>query len=137
MAGRVARRQFTVQDFHRMGEAGILPPDERVELIDGVVVEMTPIGSAHAGRVNRLTALLGGPTTYIPKRPGEPDCTFADVGRIRERLHWSAKVSFEEGVRQMLAHIEDWRRAPVWTPNTIAEATTDWFRYLSPRESAT
>jgi Uma2 family endonuclease len=53
-----ARRLFTVEDYHRMGDAGIFSDGERVELIDGVIVAMTPIGSPHAGRVKRLNALL-------------------------------------------------------------------------------
>ena len=51
-------RCFTVADFHRMGEAGILGEDERLELIEGEIVEMTPIGSPHGGRIKRLNRLL-------------------------------------------------------------------------------
>jgi len=54
----VKRRALTVEAYHRMGEVGILAPDERVELIQGEVVEMAPIGSRHAGMVARLTRLL-------------------------------------------------------------------------------
>jgi Uma2 family endonuclease len=54
------RRRFTVGDYHRMAEAGILGRDDRVELLDGAVVEMAPIGPLHAGHVNRLTALFTG-----------------------------------------------------------------------------
>ena len=54
----VPRYRFTVDEFARMGEAGIFTEDDRVELIDGEVREMTPIGSPHAGIVNRLTELL-------------------------------------------------------------------------------
>ena len=71
----------------------------------------------------------------MPKRPGEPDCTFADTTRITRRLGWRPTVPFEDGVRIMLEHIEAWRDAPVWTPDGIAEATADWFRYLG-REGA-
>lgn len=49
---------FTVADYHRMGEAGILGEDDRVELIEGGIVAMPPIGSPHGGRVNRLTQVL-------------------------------------------------------------------------------
>jgi UDP-glucose 4-epimerase len=66
----------------------------------------------------------------LPKRPGEPDCTWADVTRIERDLGWRAKVSFEEGVAKMLENIEYWRHAPVWTRERIADATADWFRYL-------
>jgi Uma2 family endonuclease len=51
-------RCFTVADFHRMGEAGILGEDERLELIEGEIIEMTPIGSPHGGRIKRLIRLL-------------------------------------------------------------------------------
>ncbi len=52
------RVKWRVADFHRMGEAGILAPDDRVELIGGEVLRMAPIGSAHAWTVDRLAALL-------------------------------------------------------------------------------
>jgi len=54
MAVEIARRRFTVDEYHRMGEAGILREDDRVELIDGEIVEMTPIGSRDAAAVTRL-----------------------------------------------------------------------------------
>ena len=96
--------------------------------------EVMNVGSGHTYSVNRLVELLGGEVTYIPKRPGEPDCTQADITRIQRLLGWEPKVSFEEGVHIMLEHIDYWREAPVWTPDTIAEATQDWFEYLG-RES--
>ena len=55
MAATLQRHRFTVADYHRLGEAGVLAEDDRVELIDGDIVEMSPIGSSHAGLVNRLT----------------------------------------------------------------------------------
>lgn len=92
--------------------------------------EIMNVGSGGTHAVNRLVELLGGPVVHIPKRPGEPDCTFADTARIRERLGWSPRVSFEQGVGVMLEHIDDWREAPVWDQGTIADATRSWFRYL-------
>jgi Uma2 family endonuclease len=53
-----ARRLFTVDEYHRMAEAGVFRPDERVELIDGEIVEMSPIGRRHANCVNNLNRLL-------------------------------------------------------------------------------
>ena len=78
--------------------------------------------------------LLGGEKIYIPKRPGEPDCTFANIQKISQHLEWSPKVTIEEGVAKVLAGIEYWRNAPVWTPETIASATQDWFKYLAPSD---
>ncbi|HEX3869088.1 MAG TPA: SDR family oxidoreductase [Pirellulales bacterium] len=89
------------------------------------------VGSSGTYSVNRLVELIGGPKTYIPKRPGEPDCTFAETSRIHEELGWKPIVSFEDGVKQMLASIENWRSAPVWDPESIATATQAWFAYLS------
>lgn len=92
--------------------------------------ECLNVGSGGTYSVNRLVELLGGRSTRIPKRPGEPDKTFADVAKIRRVLGWRAKVGFEEGVRAMLERIEDWRDAPVWDEKAIAKATRDWFAYL-------
>ena len=89
------------------------------------------VGSDNPVSVNYLAKLLEAPATvHIPKRPGEPDCTFADTRRIKEELDWKSRVPIEKGVQNMLKAIDYWREAPVWTPETIAEATKDWFTYL-------
>lgn len=88
------------------------------------------VGSGHPQSVNRLVELIGGPTIHLPKRPGEPDQSAADITAIRHQLGWEPRISFEEGVQQVLARIEEWRPAPVWNPETIAQATATWFRYL-------
>ena len=59
MAVEILRRRFTVDQYHRMAEAGVLTEGDRVELIEGEIVEMTPIGSRHAAAVDRLNALVG------------------------------------------------------------------------------
>ncbi len=88
------------------------------------------VGSGGHYSVNRLVELLGGEVEYIPKRPGEPDCTFADTSKIRLLLDWKAEVSFEEGVARMLDAIDSWASAPVWDAGSIQQATASWFRYL-------
>ena len=93
--------------------------------------EVMNVGSSQTYSINRLVELLGGEVTYIPKRPGEPDCTFADVTKIKKLLDWQASVSFEEGVGMMLENINYWRDAPVWNPESIETATKEWFEYLS------
>lgn len=97
----------------------------------GVQQEIFNVGSGGTYSVNRLVELLGGPVVHIPKRPGEPDCTFADTAKIRAQLRWKPEVSFEDGVARLLASIEDWRSAPVWTPELIARETKEWFQYLA------
>ena len=81
------------------------------------------VASGNPVSVNRLVELLGGEVTYIPKRPGEPDCTHADISRIKSELGWEPRVSFEEGVSNLLENIGDWAAAPVWTPSKIEAAT--------------
>jgi UDP-glucose 4-epimerase len=88
------------------------------------------LGAGNPQSVNRLARLLGGPVVHIPKRPGEPDCTFADIGKITRELGWKQKVSFEDGVAQVLADIDYWRDAPLWDPDSIARATRSWFDVL-------
>ena len=95
------------------------------------VGEVYNLGAGRPQTVNRLVELLGGDKIHIPKRPGEPDCTFADIGKIKRELGWEPRISFEEGVARILREIEYWREAPLWDPESIAKATRTWFTYLS------
>lgn len=92
--------------------------------------EIYNVGSGKNVSINRLVKLLGGDKVHIPKRPGEPDTTFANNDKIIAHLKWNPLVSIEDGVKIMLENIEYWREAPVWTPDTIASATEDWFKYI-------
>jgi UDP-glucose 4-epimerase len=94
------------------------------------------VGSGRPQSVNRLVELLGGAVVRLPKRPGEPDSTHADITRIRELLGWQPTVAFEDGVATMLERIDDWRDAPVWTPAAAAEATRAWFEHLGRGSAA-
>ena len=93
--------------------------------------EIYNLGAGKPQPVNRLVELLGGPKVHIPKRPGEPDCTWADTSKIRRELGWDPEVSFEIGVKNMLDHIEYWREAPVWDVSSIEKATKTWFEFLA------
>jgi UDP-glucose 4-epimerase len=95
--------------------------------------EIMNVGSGGTYSINRLVKLLGGEVTHLPKRPGEPDSTFADTTKIRKLLDWKPAVDFETGVGNMLAVIDDWRDAPLWDEQSIAEATKDWFKYLGEK----
>ncbi|MDA8637329.1 GDP-mannose 4,6-dehydratase [Rhodospirillales bacterium] len=94
------------------------------------VGEFFNLGAGNPQPVNKLVELLGGDVIYIPKRPGEPDATFADITKIKTLLGWQPMVSFEDGVARMVAEIDRWQNAPLWTPETISDATKTWFKYL-------
>ncbi|HXZ03135.1 MAG TPA: GDP-mannose 4,6-dehydratase [Stellaceae bacterium] len=95
--------------------------------------EIYNLGAGNPQSVNRLVELLGGEVIHIPKRPGEPDCTWADIGKITRELGWRQKVSFEEGVGRMLEAIDYWREARLWDPASIEKATRTWFTFLGER----
>jgi UDP-glucose 4-epimerase len=99
-------------------------------LLSSKSAEIYNVGSGATISVNRISELIGGEIVYIPKRPGEPDCTFADISKINEELNWEPTISIERGVEMILENIHYWAKAPVWTPNEIKEATADWFKYL-------
>jgi len=94
--------------------------------------EIFNLGAGNPQSVNKLIELLGGEVTYVPKRPGEPDCTWADISKISSLLDWSPRVSFEEGVNRMLVDLENWKDAPLWDPESIKQATKTWFEFMGP-----
>ena len=88
------------------------------------------LGSGKPESVNKLIEILKGDVVYIPKRPGEPECTYADITKIKKDLAWKPKIKFKKGVELMLKEIESWRDAPLWDAKKIQKATQSWFRYL-------
>lgn len=88
------------------------------------------LGAGNPQSINRLIELLGGDKVHVPKRPGEPECTWADITAIGRDLGWSPKVSFEDGVAMMMKEIDVWKDAPLWDPASIAEATKTWFEHM-------
>jgi len=141
LAQLLARRPLTVvgdgrqtRDFTYVTDV----VDAFVRAADANVAgEVLNVGCGRTESVNRLVALLGSPpVVHVPKRPGEPDCTLADVTRIRRVLGWEPRVPFDEGVEHMLAAIDQWRDAPVWDVASIATATRDWFAHLGPSAGA-
>jgi UDP-glucose 4-epimerase len=95
------------------------------------IQEIYNLGTGTPQSVNRLVDLLGGGTAvYVPKRPGEPDCTWADISKIKKHLSWEPVVSFEDGVSIILKNIDYWKDAPLWDEASIADATAEWFKLL-------
>lgn len=95
--------------------------------------EIWNCGANNPKTINDLVELIGGKVTYIPKRPGEPDCTWADTSKIGRELGWRSEVTFRDGVAEMLHEIDRWSEAPLWTPESIAKATASWFQALEER----
>ena len=134
LAQKLAKKPFTVvgngnqtRDFTYVtdiAEAFLIAVRSNIEN------EIFNVGSGGTYSINKLVKLLKGDVTYIPKRPGEPDCTFADITKIRKTLGWNPKVSLEDGVKEVLKNIDYWSKAPVWTEKRIKDATKDWFKYL-------
>ncbi len=97
MATQVKRRRFTVQQFHCMSEAGVFTADDRVELLEGEVIEMPPIGSRHAACVNRLNHLFSqrvGAESLVsvqnPVQLGEHSELQPDIALLRPRADFYA-----------------------------------------------
>jgi UDP-glucose 4-epimerase len=93
------------------------------------------LGAGNPQSINRLIEIIGGEVVYLPKRPGEPDCTWADIKKITTELDWEPKIGFEEGVALMISEIENWQDAPLWDPNSIDTATKTWFQYMTKEQT--
>jgi UDP-glucose 4-epimerase len=89
------------------------------------------VGSGRTQTVSYLAKLIGGPTVPLPKRPGEPDITFADITKIKAELGWNPNQKFEDGVLELLENIDQFKDAPVWDVKSIERATDVWFKRLS------
>lgn len=88
------------------------------------------IGSGNTYSINYLVKLLGGKKIYIPKRPGEPNITWADIKKAKKLLKWNPKINLKEGVDMLMKDIDYWKKAPVWNKTSIKKATKLWFKYL-------
>ena len=84
-------------------------------------------------KVNKIAKLIGGKVVNIPKRPGEPDRSLANISLIKKYVNWRPTTSIEKGVSILLNNINYWKNAPVWTPKKISKATKIWFRLLKKK----
>tara|TARA_B100001123_G_C15325756_1_gene1029460 strand:+ start:966 stop:1952 length:987 start_codon:yes stop_codon:yes gene_type:complete len=95
--------------------------------------EIYNVGSGKEVTVNKIAKIIGGKKIHIPKRPGEPDRSLADISKIKKDLKWKPKIKIEKGVKELLRKIDYWKEAPVWTPKSIKKATRIWFKLLKKR----
>tara|TARA_B100001964_G_C14239288_1_gene604140 strand:- start:129 stop:1115 length:987 start_codon:yes stop_codon:yes gene_type:complete len=111
------------------------------DLVDALILaaqkgkagEIYNVGNGKEISVNLIAEIIGGEKVNMPKRPGEPDRSMADISKIKKQLGWSPKISINEGVKLLLKDIDNWRGAPVWTAETIGKATEAWFDLLSKK----
>ena len=139
LAQKIAKLPFTivgdgtqVRDFTHVtdvAEAFVLAGESEI------TGEAINIGTQQPQSINRLAELLGGDIEYIQKRPGEPDITHAEISKAKNLLKWKPKISFEEGVKDVLNHINLWKDAPLWDKENIEKATSAWFQYLGKNET--
>ena len=92
--------------------------------------EIFNVGTGVPISVNEITKLLGGKKIYIPKRPGEPNTTVANIKKIKKNLNWKPKINITNGVNILLNNINMWSNAPIWDKKSISKATKDWFKHL-------
>ena len=89
------------------------------------------LGAGNPKKIIDLIKLLKGPHVYIPRRPGEPECTWANINKFKKDFNWKPTITFESGVKEMLQNINNWKNAPLWDSKKIKKATKVWFKHLS------
>ena len=139
LAQKIAKKPFTIvgdgkqtRDFTYVSD--IVEAIIKVSKKKNITGEIFNVGSGKTISVNKIVELLKGKKINIPKRPGEPDITFACIKKIKRKTGWKPKISIEKGIKIMLKHIDDWKHAPVWTPNKISKQTKKWFYYLGNKK---
>ena len=134
LAQKIANKPFTIVGDGEQTRDFTFVSD----IVDALIVsaesnvsgEIINIGSNATHSINKLVKLLVGQVVFIPKRPGEPDCTWADISKASNLLDWHPKVSLEKGVEILLNDLKYWEDAPLWDKDSIAKATEKWFQYL-------
>ena len=139
LAQKIAKKPFTIvgdgkqtRDFTYVSD--IVDAIIKVSKKKNLIGEIFNVGSGKTISVNKIAELLKGKKINIPKRPGEPDITFACIKKIKRKTRWKPKISIEKGIKIMLKHIDDWKQAPVWTPSKISKQTKKWFYYLGGKK---
>ena len=72
--------------------------------------EVFNVGSGKHVSVKKIAKYLGGETVHIPKRPGEPDITFADTTKIKRKLNWKPKIDIKMGIKELIKNIDYWKK---------------------------
>jgi UDP-glucose 4-epimerase len=97
--------------------------------------EAINVGSGRQVPIRDVAKLIGGDTIAVPARPGEPRRRLADIDKARKLLDWSPQVPFENGIAALLANLEDWKEAPVWTAETLEQLHSSGREERSPTDA--
>lgn len=134
MAALTTRRLFTVDDYERMIETGILKEDDQVELLDGEIVEMSPIGPSHSSCVNQLTRLLTrvapedmrvavqNPIRLVPRSEPQPDLAVLRPGDYRSRHPGPNDIVLVIEVADTTLAEDRGVKLPLYAKGSVAEA---------------
>jgi UDP-glucose 4-epimerase len=140
LAQKIARKPFTVVgDGNQVRDFTYVSDVARAFILAGeskISGEAINIGTQNPQSINRLVELLNGEKEFIPKRPGEPEKTHADISKAKNFLKWEPQIAFENGVENVLNQIKLWEDAPLWSKEDIGKATSTWFQYLGKRETS-
>jgi UDP-glucose 4-epimerase len=135
MAQKLANKPFTVvgdgtqtRDFTYV--ADVCEAFEAVAKNKNCIGQIYNIGSGKTISINKIVSFLDGKKIFIPKRPGEPKSTFADISKIRKETNWTPKVNIKQGISLMLKNIFIWKNAPIWNVRSIKKETKSWFKFL-------
>ena len=139
LAQKIAHKPFTVVgDGNQVRDFTYVSDVARAFILAGeskISGEAINIGTQNPQSINRLVELLNGEKEFIPKRPGEPEKTHADIAKAKNLLKWEPQIAFENGVENVLNQIKLWEDAPLWSKEDIGKATSTWFQYLGKLET--
>ena len=115
---------------------------DQISLIDAIKLhepdEIYNLGANKPQTINKLAKLISDNFQHIPKRPGEPNCTWANINKIKSHLNWNPIVGFEHGVSEMIKLIDLWKKAPLLDKKSINKATAGKKHYsavVPPRKN--
>ncbi|AFY37697.1 protein of unknown function DUF820 [[Leptolyngbya] sp. PCC 7376] len=130
---QLVTHKFSVEDYHRMGETGILPPDKNFELIRGEILEMSPVGFKHAYTVRQITALcyekfsavisVQDPILLLNESEPEPDITILSGSpqQYAECLPTATDVQLLIEVSDSTLRYDQTVKLPLYAENRIPE----------------
>ncbi len=133
LEARVKKRRFGVEEYHRMAEAGIFGEDDRVELADGEIVEMTPIGWRHVRAVTVLTQLLAGalpdyfvsvqnPVVFGERDERQPDLALVGAEALEGALPRAGDVALVAEVAETSLSYDREVKVPLYARFGVPEA---------------